>query len=68
MFVLFVDGVIFIGIVCVILFLIFKNKDRSNKTVPPAVWTTPLIGCLPVVVSKNIAEELLQMGKKLGPV
>ncbi|CAG7698447.1 unnamed protein product [Allacma fusca] len=64
----FVSGMIFIGLVCVVLFLIFKNKERCNKTFPPATWTTPLIGCLPMVASKNIAEEMLKLGKKLGPV
>ncbi|CAG7786141.1 unnamed protein product, partial [Allacma fusca] len=59
---------ILFGIPCVVVFLSFRKKHHEKKKFPPAAWTTPLIGCLPAVVSKNIAEEMLKIGKELGPV
>ncbi|CAG7719511.1 unnamed protein product [Allacma fusca] len=60
-------GMILVGIASFVLFIFLKKRRRDIK-LPPAAWNTPLIGCLPVVVSKNVAEEMFKIGKQLGPV
>ncbi|CAG7730350.1 unnamed protein product [Allacma fusca] len=64
---MFVHGTIFAGLASFVLFL-SSRKKRCNTRLPPAAWTTPLIGCLPVVLRQNIGEEMFKIGKQLGPV